>query len=350
MAFEPESSTPAIKTSPLAIWSLVLGVLGLVLLVVCIGPLFAIPGVICGHLAYLRIKRSGGVLTGEGMALAGLITGYISIALAVVWIPLMAAIAIPNFVRARQVALTHVCINKLREIDAAKQTWALQYNKDTNATPTAADLTQFLRRDFGPFHCPAGGTYAINKVGEPPTCSIPNHRLRTGADQQSDSGDGEGQDGAVKKLAAAKTQNERFYALNAAAKESFNGGKVEDARKYAQELMDLLPQFQGDWNYGNAVQDANLVLGRIALREGNVEEAKRRLIEAGKSPGSPQMNSFGPNMSLAEDLLKKGERQVVLDYFALCRKFWKMDYGKLALWSKEVKAGRIPDFGANLVY
>ena len=157
-------------------------------------------------------------------------------------------------------------------------------------------------------------------------------------------------DRAIMKLAAAKTQEEKFYALNDAAKESFVVGKVEDARKYAHELMTSLTNFPGDWNYGNAVQDANLVLGRIAVQEGHIDEAKRRLIAAGNSPGSPQMNSFGPNMSLAKDLLEKGERQAVLDYFELCRKFWKMDNGRLNDWSQEVKAGKIPDFGANMVY
>ena len=62
------------------------------------------------------------------------------------------------------------------------------------------------------------------------------------------------------------------------------------------------------------------------------------------------MNSFGPNMSLAKDLLEKGERDTVLQYFELCRKFWTMDYGKLDEWSQEVRAGKIPRFGANLVY
>src|SRR5690348_1441616 len=95
---------PGIKNSGLAIWSLVLGILGLVLLFGCIGILFAIPAVICGHMAYGRIKRSGGTLGGDGMAMAGLITGYITIGLGVFLIPLMAAIAIPNFVRARDTA------------------------------------------------------------------------------------------------------------------------------------------------------------------------------------------------------------------------------------------------------
>lgn len=155
---------------------------------------------------------------------------------------------------------------------------------------------------------------------------------------------------AVHELQEAKNEEQRFYALGDAAKESFAVGKVEDARKYAEELMRVLPQYHGNWNYGNAIQDAHLVLGRIAVREGRIEDAKRHLIEAGKSPGSPQMDTFGPNMSLAQDLLEKGERNVVLEYLSLCRKFWEMDQDRLDRWSQEVKIGKIPDFGANLVY
>jgi hypothetical protein len=157
-------------------------------------------------------------------------------------------------------------------------------------------------------------------------------------------------DKATKELAAASTDENKFYALDGAAKESFNTGKIQDAGNYANELLKMAPNFQSNWNYGNAIQDGNLVLGRIAMRDGRIEEAKNYLLEAGKSPGSPQMNSFGPNMSLAKDLLEKGERDTVLQYFELCRKFWKMDYGKLDEWSQEVKAGQIPNFGANLVY
>jgi hypothetical protein len=57
---------------------------------------------------------------------------------------------------------------------------------------------------------------------------------------------------------------------------------------------------------------------------------------------------YGPNMSLAKDLLEKGEKQGVLDYFALCRKFWNS--GRLDEWSQQVTEGTIPDFGANLVH
>jgi hypothetical protein len=155
---------------------------------------------------------------------------------------------------------------------------------------------------------------------------------------------------AKQKLTDATNELERFYALNDAAKESFVVGKPEDARKYAEELMSLYPKYKNDWNYGNAVQDANQVLGRIALAEGRVDEAKEYLLESGRGPGSPQMNSFGPNMSLAKDLLEKGEREVVLEYFSLCRGFWKMHGEDLDQWTAEVNAGKIPNFGANLVY
>jgi len=157
-------------------------------------------------------------------------------------------------------------------------------------------------------------------------------------------------DRALAELARASDEQERFYALAGAAKESFEVGKAVDARVYAEELLALASRFPKDWNYGNAIHDGNLVLGRIALKEGQSDEAKRRLMEAGKTPGSPQLNSFGPNMSLARDLLAKGERDAVLQYFELCRKFWDMRDGKLDQWAQDVKTSREPDFGANLIY
>ena len=154
----------------------------------------------------------------------------------------------------------------------------------------------------------------------------------------------------AKKLAEAKSPEERFYALGDMAKESFIAGRTNDALNYAKELATMTPKYVRDWNYGNAIQDANLVFGRLAVLEGRLTDAKNFLILAGESPGSPQMDSFGPNMSLAKDLLERGEREVVLDYFKLCKKFWDPQFSKLDEWAKEVEAGRIPDFGANLVY
>jgi len=161
------------KTSALAIWSLVLGILSLV----CFTIFAAIPGVICGHKALTKIKRSNGTLTGQGLAIAGLVTGYLGIAWAVLFIPLMMAIAIPNFVKARDTAQMNACVNNLREIDAAKHEWATENNKKETDTPTEADLAHYMKNGQFPT-CPKGGVYSIGPVGEPPTCSIPGHQLR----------------------------------------------------------------------------------------------------------------------------------------------------------------------------
>ena len=161
------------KNSGLAIWSLVLGILSLT----CFYLFSAIPAVICGHVAYSRIKRSGGTLTGSGLALAGLITGYMGIALSVIMIPLLAAIAIPNFVKARNTAQMNACINNLRQISGAKHAWALENKKENTDIPTAQELDSYLKTGFSSMRCPAGGVYTINSVGEKPVCSLPSHQL-----------------------------------------------------------------------------------------------------------------------------------------------------------------------------
>ena len=173
-AIPPMSGHPSQpKTSPLAISSLILGILG----VVCFSILTAIPAVICGHMALSRIKRSAGTLGGQGLAIGGLVTGYLGIALAILVIPMMLAIAIPNFVKARDTALANACSNNLREIESAKQQWAAANNKEVTAIPTGTDLVPNLKSGHLP-RCAAGGTYKINAVGESPTCSIPTHKLK----------------------------------------------------------------------------------------------------------------------------------------------------------------------------
>jgi competence protein ComGC len=166
---------PSPKTSALAVWSLVLGILSLA----CLSIFGAIPGVICGHKALSRIKRSGGTLAGQGLAIAGLVTGYIGIAFAIFVIPMMMAIAIPNFVKARDTALMNGCINNLRQLDTAKQQWALENKKQPTDVPTESSLVPYLKsKDGQMLKCPAGGEYKINAVGEQPSCSIPKHKLQ----------------------------------------------------------------------------------------------------------------------------------------------------------------------------
>jgi hypothetical protein len=159
----------------LAVWSLVLGILGIVLCV--LAPLFAIPAVICGHVALGRIKRAAGSMDGSGLAIGGLVTGYAGIALIPV-VLLLAAIAVPNFVRARDVAMMNQCRSNLRMLDGAKQQWALEHGKRSESVPTAAELAPYLKQGGGTMPiCAKGGIYQLNAVSQSPTCSIPGHQL-----------------------------------------------------------------------------------------------------------------------------------------------------------------------------
>jgi tetratricopeptide (TPR) repeat protein len=153
-------------------------------------------------------------------------------------------------------------------------------------------------------------------------------------------------------VVAAKevTPTERFYALANLAKIAFNLGDLDEAQVYAQELLREAPKYPKDWNYGNAIYYGNFVLGRVALRQGNVQLAGKYLLDASSTPGSPQLNSFGPNLTLAKELLEKGQGPVVLQFFAQCKNFWKMDRGKLDEWSATIRGGGIPQFTQNLNY
>lgn len=131
--------TQEAKTPSIAMVSLVFGILGLA----CIGPFGAIPAIICGHIAASRIKASAGVLAGGGIALAGLVLGYVSIGLMVIMIPIcatMGAIAIPSFMRARTTSQANACINNLRTIEAAKDMYALEHSLTNGAMVTFENI------------------------------------------------------------------------------------------------------------------------------------------------------------------------------------------------------------------
>ena len=159
--------------------------------------------------------------------------------------------------------------------------------------------------------------------------------------------------------ARALAQFERAYELSdergrdglleGLGKAALAAGEVEKAREFADSMLSRSSQ---SWNDGNLLHHGHLTLGSIALAEGRLAEAKNRLIMAGRTTGAPTLNSFGPNMALAKELLKLGEKEIVLEYFELCSVFWNTDNAKdkLRQWSEQVAEGSIPDFGANLIY
>jgi len=109
----------------------------------------------------------------------------VEIMIVVAIIGLLAAIAIPNFVKARATSQANACINNLRQIDAAANQFALEKGKKTTDPITyPTDLTPYIKLNSAGSMppCPAGGTYACSAVGTNPTCTLssltPAHALQ----------------------------------------------------------------------------------------------------------------------------------------------------------------------------
>ena len=136
---------------------------------------------------------------------------------------------------------------------------------------------------------------------------------------------------------------------------------------------------------GNAIHNSHQMLGLMALKDDDLDSAVSHLLQAGNSPGSPQLKSFGPRMLLAAELVRRGQVEPVLQYLDRISRFFTADQPlpapdlladrkKLAPWwlrwtfvpsftqhqhaeyvrdkratmrctwkKKEVKAGRVPD-------
>src|SRR5688572_13452609 len=127
MIAEPaRAGAPQPKTNKLAVWSLILGILGLIFCVV--GGVFAIPGLICGIIGMKRVRNSGGGEKGQGLAIAGTALSAVGLVVFPI-VALMTAIAVPNFVKARDVSMKNSCIVNLKSLDSAKAVWALEKRK-----------------------------------------------------------------------------------------------------------------------------------------------------------------------------------------------------------------------------
>src|SRR5712691_221197 len=98
----------------------------------------------------------------------------VEIMIVVLIIGILLAIAVPNFIKARETSRTKSCIANLKQIDAAKEQWAMDNKKTSADTPLVADLvgtgaTNYIKNTPT---CPSNGTYTANAVGTSPVCSI----------------------------------------------------------------------------------------------------------------------------------------------------------------------------------
>lgn len=98
----------------------------------------------------------------------------VEIMIVVLIIGILMAIAVPNFIRARQTSQSRTCIANLKQIESAKEQWAMETGQASTATPTEANLVG-TSSDPGYIKvfpdCPTNGTYTIGNMSTRPTCS-----------------------------------------------------------------------------------------------------------------------------------------------------------------------------------
>lgn len=137
----------------------------------------------------------------------------------------------------------------------------------------------------------------------------------------------------------------RLALITEAADLAARAKQWQKAKRYAQQLLRTpsIPLISRRPD-ADARHVAHIVLGKVALAQGDVKSARRHLLEAAKVEGSPVLSSFGPDFSLARALLQRGERQVVLEYLDLCEKFWLSGKNLLNRYRQAIREGRIPDF------
>lgn len=102
----------------------------------------------------------------------------VEIMIVVLIIGILLAIAMPNYVQARETSRRKSCVGTLLRIDIAKSQWAMDNNKEPTDTPTWAEIvgpSGYIKGDpntFATKSCPSGGTYTMNNISTPPQCSM----------------------------------------------------------------------------------------------------------------------------------------------------------------------------------
>ena len=120
-------------------------------------------------------------------------------------------------------------------------------------------------------------------------------------------------------------------------------GETTKARDYALWLLRLGWQSVAKARHGSLpgefIHRGNIVLGRIALATNDLQHAKAHLIDAGRAPWVISKEDNEPDMTLAADLLDRGERPVVIEYLKLCRLIWKGHADELSARIDAVRNG-----------
>lgn len=128
-------------------------------------------------------------------------------------------------------------------------------------------------------------------------------------------------------------------------------GESARARDAATELLRHATSTPATWSTGDAIHRAHVVLGKLALAASDVRAAIEELQLSARTPGSPVLRSYGPDLDLARQLLRLGEREAVAEYLVACGSFWESGGDDLTRWLDELRSSGTsrlaPDWGVE---
>lgn len=137
-----------------------------------------------------------------------------------------------------------------------------------------------------------------------------------------------------------------------AARAALEAGRRKDAIVLATELLQRNGLRKWDFESEYLHLDGHEIIGLAYLRGGDVAGANRQLILAGRPGASHKLDFESPRMTLAQELLKRGQRPTVIEYLALLRNIWAEGrkpiqpggVDLLTKWQREIRAGKTPRF------
>jgi len=143
-----------------------------------------------------------------------------------------------------------------------------------------------------------------------------------------------------------------FYSLSERLERAVKTKNCPTIQNVAGELLAIAPYYSSNWNYGNAIFDGHMAYAWCAVKEKKIESALNHLDEAAKTPGSPQLNTFGPpyhDMSVLSELLKEGHKKEVTLFLVKLKRFWDSEFSDdyFDYWEKEIEHKRIPKFDSS---
>lgn len=157
----------------------------------------------------------------------------------------------------------------------------------------------------------------------------------------------------LKRARSAERDSNRAELLPALVQEAFELEKLELAKTLATELVLEFGSTTAQRRFDTAAHTANIIFGRIALREGDLAKAKEYLLISIRAPLRDEASNLVPDLKLAQELFAKGEKETVSEYLKLCgelsnfkkyKNLYDTQINALKLWQEQIKQGKTPSF------